>query len=414
MTIYHEIGWAKANDKPVSFEWDLTSFATITARVKDKKRSISSTKLVLVFLLMLFARQSFGQQTHYLYIKSGDRSPFYVKSGQKTFESSGNGYLVMEGLVSASYTLVIGYRNNPAPEWSFPVSVNENDLAFTLIKKAGVPLLTALGSKAEISGSRVSSVATKDIKQEPLTGPVSDDPFSRLLADVVEDQTIRLKPMVTLREPLVTTPVVPPAAAPVTTTDKIALPESVKESLASKTKPKDSVFTVSTNNKAIEKVDSAVTSKETTIAQNALPAPEEKVTLPEPPKAIVKTEQPKIDAAKADSASTITAAQTPDQTATTVPEQNTVSDVAVKDVIENEGKEEVRPFVLREVVKNIKKGKKKEEEPEVETTASPKFPISVSIKKTLQKKSTDGIELIYVDEVSPGNKETIRILIPAN
>ena len=37
---------------------------------------------------------------------------------------------------------------------------------------------------------------------------------------------------------------------------------------------------------------------------------------------------------------------------------------------------------------------------------------SANIKRTLQRKSKEGIELIYIDELSDGSKDTIRILIP--
>lgn len=40
--------------------------------------------------------------------------------------------------------------------------------------------------------------------------------------------------------------------------------------------------------------------------------------------------------------------------------------------------------------------------------------VSTSIKKTLQRRSSDGIELIYIDEQTNGVKDIIRILIPAN
>lgn len=55
-----------------------------------------------------------------------------------------------------------------------------------------------------------------------------------------------------------------------------------------------------------------------------------------------------------------------------------------------------QPFVVQEVVKS----------------PAPKA-VSSTIKKTLQRKSADGIELIYVEEYADGSKDTIRILIPA-
>ncbi len=420
-------------------------------------------KLVLVFLMVLFSRHISGQELHYLYIQSGDHASFYVKTGLKTYESSGSGYLVIEGLVASSYNLVIGYKNNPLPEWSFSVAVDNKDLAFTLTKKGGIPYLTAMGNSHDLAGSRVEATEIKDVvkKKEALNGPVSDDAFSRLLADVVDDPTIRLKPVIIAKEePVAVQPVSNNTVESPMTTGTTAppsgteLPASVKESLAvsQKTTEKPPAITPppveeSKSLAAATKTDSAVTvfrpDTAAAITQNnsGLPAENRSTEKKEPEAslAIIEKQADKPPVTNADTARAVAAAAvTVPDTASARAEEHTnagteastaareekipaakekipassVSNVTVKDVTEEpEIKEESRPFVLNEVVKNIKKGRKKNEP---EAASQPRFPVSVSIKKTLEKQSADGTELIYVDEVSPGNKETIRILIPAN
>lgn len=376
--------------------------------MKDRNKSISPRKLVLALFLMWFAQFGFGQGIHYIYVQSGDQTPFYVKSGLKTYESSGNGYLLMEGLIASSYDLVIGYKNNPGSEWSFPVAVDNSDLAFTLARKAGVPQLWAMGGGNPVIGAQVVSGfgVIKEPKKDALPGTVSDDAFSRLLADVVDDQSIRLKPVIAVRENVVvkqSDPLPATDSTLIVNIEKPDLPASVKESLTSIQKTKESIPKVGTGHKK----DSVTASKED-FAVITTP-PESKSTPRQETQVPVKQDSSVITSQVPAKEEPVTA-EDPKRTAAVDPEESIPANTTIN---EPEPQEETRPFVLREVVKNIKKGRKKEEEPE-EATAKSQFPLSLSIKKTLQKKSADGIELIYVDEVSPGNKETIRILIPAN
>lgn len=417
-------------------------------------------KLLLVFLMVLFSRYISGQDLHYLYLRSADQAPFYVKTGLKTYESSGSGYLLIEGLVASSYNLVIGYKSNPLPEWAFSVAVDDKDLAFTLAKKGNIPYLSAMGNSSgasgQLAGSKVVPAAIKDaVKKEMPEGPVSDDAFSRLLADVVDDPTIRLKPVILTREAPVAMQPAPGNTAEMPPNAAVELPASVKESLAAaqkttETAPSTIPATAQENkNKDLAaatkadtalivfKPDTAAVTKGQSAGKahgNTLPEkkePEAPVAVrPKPPTtntdtttvvAAKPTTVPDADPAPAEEQTTArvettAAANSKKPSATEEKEPvSSVSNVVVKDVTdeakEAEIKEEARPFVLNEVVKNIKKGRKKNEP---QADAPSRFPVSVSIKKTLEKQGADGMELIYVDEVSPGNRETIRILIPAN
>ena len=470
-----------------------------------RKRSISVSKLVSVFLAVLCCPFIYGQDLHFIYIKAEKQIPFYVKTGLKTYESSGNGYLVIDGLVPSDYNITISLKNSPLPEWSFPVSVDKKDMAFTLKTKGETALLAMLGENREIAGLKVKPAEIHTVKQEKLPGTLSSDRFSLLLADVVDDPTIRLQPVIIKKEePVLATSDAAPektgtAVAYENTASKAeTLPPSVKQTLEDSRKKDASVAgtTKPAEERKMEKKDTTLSvvktekpvSPESAAANKSTPPetlpPSVKETLaetkkkePSPPVTTKPAEENKIPAEKKDSARSIAKADTkvpaattndnkqpvvkaagekkmiettPEQAKTTQAENKTTiketaaakpvpPEISAKDsgeatetsvarvdtkkeittpdivsgtekssISESTIKEEERPSVLREVVKNIKKGRKTEE-----PAATPnKFPLSTSIKRTLQKQTANGTELIYVDEETPGNRETIRILIP--
>ncbi len=392
-------------------------------------------KLVLILVMMAFSRHISGQELYYLYIHSDDQSGFYVKNGASFYESSGNGHLLIEGWSPAAYHLTIGYKNNPLAGWSFTLEVKDKDLAFTLSKKTGAPSLFAIGEGLEVKGSLMESSTTTDVvKHEPMSGPVSNDAFSRLLADVVNDPTIRLKPVIAAREE---SSVVTSTPHPTSTEPFLASPAD--RPAIDKTEPGNEVAARQPAGKPdADSVHAAVTQTAAPAAvpdslalavENTLPVKKDPTLLPaaantglqenKDSSAAIASIPPTPDEKKA-AAVAATGTTVPDTSATIPPAKEekepvmAVSNVVVKDVTEERKEtakeEESRPFVLNEVVKNFKRGRKKAEPQATETSRSP---LSGSIKKTLEKQTADGTELIYVDETTPGNKETIRILIPA-
>ncbi|HRN57874.1 MAG TPA: hypothetical protein PLL71_15550 [Agriterribacter sp.] len=149
-------------------------------------------KLVFIFLLSVLVKNSFSQEPYYIYIQSETHQSFYARIGQETFTSSGNGYLLLPGLTKNTYELIIGFPGAKVSEWRFNCTVNDADLGFTL-KNAGVAgvQLLHLDRKEALTGTAVEQRTEVKADPAPLQGVVSDDPFSAMLAGVVNDPTIR-------------------------------------------------------------------------------------------------------------------------------------------------------------------------------------------------------------------------------
>ena len=65
-------------------------------------------KLVFIFLFSVLVKNGFSQDQYYVYIQSQNHQSLYARVGSSTFTSSGNGYLLLPGLVKNTYELIIG------------------------------------------------------------------------------------------------------------------------------------------------------------------------------------------------------------------------------------------------------------------------------------------------------------------
>mgnify|MGYP003411797754 CR=1 FL=1 len=378
-------------------------------------------KLVFIFLFSVLVKNSFSQDQYYVYIQSQNHQSFYARVGSSTFTSSGNGYLLLPGLVKNTYELIIGFPGQKISEWRFNCTVDNADLGFILKDKGtGGVQLVHLDQKGALAGTVVEQ--QKEVKAEtvPLTGVISNDPFSTMLASVVNDPSIRQqlvivdKKLAPVNNDAVESSIAGVPAAPVIVNRDNSKPG---ETVAPVTIVKEDVKT--TKEEVVKKGDKAIVVAST---QKSAVVPEEtKTVLVEPE--IKKTEPFVVREiiTKRDGAET---RQEPDATAK----------------IDTNSSEEVKylPFVIKPadkkttppVIKNEDKPKRTEKNKAVKAGAEipagdsaivtqkeksapdGKKAVISSVKKTLERKSRDGVDLIYIDENVNGVKDTIRIFIP--
>lgn len=150
-------------------------------------------KLVFTFLICFLVKIAFSQQRYYIYIQSEDKQEFYARTGSGIFNSSGNGYLVIPGLEKNTHEIIIGFPGKNDPEWRFNCTISDADLGFVLEAGSnyGMQLLN-LGHKEGVKGTLVEHHSKiKDNNVVATSGAISNDPFSSMLAEVVNDPTIR-------------------------------------------------------------------------------------------------------------------------------------------------------------------------------------------------------------------------------
>ncbi|HRP32711.1 MAG TPA: hypothetical protein PKV73_12500, partial [Agriterribacter sp.] len=154
-------------------------------------------KLLFIVLLTVPVKTIFSQEDYYIYIESLNHQPFYVRIGHETFTSSGNGYLLVPGLTSNTYDLIVGFPGVNISEWHFSLPVANKDLGFVLEEKGSkAPRLSYMDQKQALTGSAVKQKKEETREVTLPQGVTSNDPFSTLLAAVVNDPTIRMPVLV--------------------------------------------------------------------------------------------------------------------------------------------------------------------------------------------------------------------------
>ncbi len=456
-------------------------------------------KLFVVFLGFFLVKLVFSQQQYYIYIHAEEPRSFYVRSGSKLFKSSGNGYLVIPGLEKNTYELVIGFQDRSENEWRFNCTLSDSDLGFILKDggEKGIELL-ALQNKQPLKGTLVNQIPQSAEKPAPkLQGIVSNDPFSSMLANVVNDQTIRQQLIIieTKQDPVA----VQPSSANDSLNLLVASAPVQTPAVNEESKPGNAIATgtgvsVAHKNDALKQPtekNEPYTVKESTLKDSVKTDPTpaaviekktdhttvavaEKKYEPFVVREIQQTDSTKksasslADAQKSNSASTgaekkqyepfvvreitnkgseNTAVPPKDEA---VKKANSNSDVSflpfvVKPAGSKENATVDRPSEMKaekridsaaltatetnKLPASNKTGNSGVEPSTSSGVENPNYTASTvppkeqkqsteksrllsSVKKTMERKSGDGIELIYIDDNLNGKKDTIRILIP--
>ena len=138
-----------------------------------------------LFLVCLFS--SFilkAQQSHFIYIQTDNKQPFYVKLDKTVYSSASSGYLIIPQLKTGSYSFVIGFPKNEWPEQKIRCSVEDKDLGY---------ILKNFGDKGwglfNLQSSTV--VMAEDTGKKGIAVDLKSDAFSNMLSVVVNDSTIK-------------------------------------------------------------------------------------------------------------------------------------------------------------------------------------------------------------------------------
>lgn len=328
--------------------------------------------LTLIFSLAVLAASS--QKVYFFYIQTESSQPFYVKLDKKIQYSSPNGYIILPKLYDSSYTFSIGFPQNKWPEQNFAVSVNKKDHGY---------LLKSFPDKGwglfDLQSMELM-MAMSDQQKKPETGAVT--PFTELLSKAADDPSLKEK-------------VVLPKAEEKKPEESVVVTEPVKLETA----PVQTGTSVAENDKSSRKTKRKAReeNKEVTVVE------------PSPPQVAVNEEDDKAAkrAAKkakkdAEAEKQIKAEQIP----------MVATDPPVKEELKKEVKEEVKPVTKEEskpVANEEPKTVIKEEEKSLSREENYK---KSEVKRYAESSTTEGFGLVFVDQHSNGNTDTIRLVIP--
>jgi hypothetical protein len=145
------------------------------------------SKFGLAIIGMFMAVGAFAQQDHFMLIQAADDEPFFVQLGGKTLSSSAGGHLIIPQLKDSTYLITVGFPRRQFPDQDFSINMTKKDLGFQLKNLGG-------------DGWGMFNTQTIDLFMPLKKGAVDslpavagvrkDDPFSRMMAGVVNDTAV--------------------------------------------------------------------------------------------------------------------------------------------------------------------------------------------------------------------------------
>jgi hypothetical protein len=151
-------------------------------------------KLFKLFVFLLFASASLkAQKVYFIYLQTDNQQPFYVRMGEKAYNSTSSGYLILSNLRDSIYSLNIGIQGGQVMDQPYSITVNKKDQGF-LIKNFGEKgwglfNLISMTTIMPVSSSVNPVQTVKTEKRE-------DNAFTNLLAKAADDSTIKEKPVI--------------------------------------------------------------------------------------------------------------------------------------------------------------------------------------------------------------------------
>ncbi|MBS1655893.1 MAG: DUF4476 domain-containing protein [Bacteroidetes bacterium] len=138
---------------------------------------------LFVLLLIVFAARS--QKTFFVYIQAESNQPFFVKMGEKNYNSSGSGYIILSNLVDSAYSIGIGFTGGQIPEQRFTLKPGNKDQGYLLknFGDKGWGLFNLQTMEVQMSSSL--QVNGNDIKEQAKVSAFTD-----ILAKAANDPTL--------------------------------------------------------------------------------------------------------------------------------------------------------------------------------------------------------------------------------
>ena len=227
-------------------------------------------KLFKLFVFLFFAAVSVkAQKVYFIYLQTDNQQPFYARMGEKIYNSTSAGYLILSNLRDSNYIINIGIQGSQAPDQPYSITVNKKDQGF-LIKNFGEKgwglfNLTSLAIIMPASGSVNPVQAVKTEKRE-------DNAFTNLLAKAADDSTIKEKPIIEKPVEKKTD------ALAVNTEKKEEIKNDIKENIPPKQEEIKKAVVVPIEKKEESKVDTIINKSQVQESKNAADIREDSIS----------------------------------------------------------------------------------------------------------------------------------------
>ena len=145
-------------------------------------------KIGLLLILFSSVFSAYAQESGLILIDVDNHQPFYLRMGEKTYPSSNIGHLTISNLKDSVYLVTIGFPGTQYSEEQFNIKISKKDQGFQLKLIDGKQWVLYNWQTHENSAPLNSGTSAG--LSGLARGVKMDDPFSRLMAAVVNDSLV--------------------------------------------------------------------------------------------------------------------------------------------------------------------------------------------------------------------------------
>jgi hypothetical protein len=181
-----------------------------------------NTRFVVIVLAVQFiAFHIEAQLSHFVYLQTDNRQPFYIKYNNKIISSTTSGYLILSKLNDGTINFSLGFPQTNEPEQKFAITIDRTEKGYLIknFNEKGWGLFDL--QSAAITYAQTNAPQTNSNSTVITTTPPANDPFANMLSNVTQDSTVKTVTVKKEEKPVVVdTPKPAPVIAKVDTPKK--------------------------------------------------------------------------------------------------------------------------------------------------------------------------------------------------
>jgi hypothetical protein len=147
------------------------------------------SRFICCVLFLSICTAAFSQKVYFIYLQSEAEQPFFVKTGEKTYNSSSAGYLILSQLKDSTYNIKVGFPQNKWPDQQFLVSIKSKDHGYLLknFGEKGWGLFDLQTMGIQMAPENSAKASKKEFREVSA--------FTDILSKAANDPSLREKPV---------------------------------------------------------------------------------------------------------------------------------------------------------------------------------------------------------------------------
>jgi hypothetical protein len=154
-------------------------------------RSIFNKGFLAIFMAFQFLSfVSQAQLSHFIYLQTDNKQPFYIKYNSKIISSTASGYVILSKLNDGIINFSIGFSQSNELEQKFALTIDKTEKGYLIKNFADKGWALFDLQSAAITYAQTNQVPSSTTNST-ITTPPANDPFANMLSAVTQDSTVK-------------------------------------------------------------------------------------------------------------------------------------------------------------------------------------------------------------------------------